>query len=189
MAFSLHVGVKECRWTDCKGQHFRRPVLRITWQPYSIKAYAQMNVLSKWVNNQPERGGVGGQDVQLQQILLSPVCSHQLLAPSSHCLYALGLLSVIKTQVLLLFCISFVLFCSCNPTLFLNGPKRLSSTCFDRVVHSTFKDNEMFKLKEPVKTGIEVFWRSTTTSSQLHGTDMDEPTNAGLKIQIQTIIG
>lgn len=75
---SIMCGGEHCRWTACKGQQFPRPIVRITWQPYSMKAYAQMNLLSKWVNNQWERRGVEGKDGQLQSILLSPACSHQL---------------------------------------------------------------------------------------------------------------
>lgn len=54
------------RWTACEGEHFRRPVLRITCQPYQMKAYAQMNLLSKLVNGSGTEGvgahGGGGRD-------------------------------------------------------------------------------------------------------------------------------
>lgn len=53
-------GWEECRWTACEGQQLRGPVSRITWQPYPMKAYAQMSLLGKWVNKRGRGGGGGG---------------------------------------------------------------------------------------------------------------------------------
>ena len=51
--------MSRCRWTACEGQQFRRPVSRITWQPYP-EASPRTNELVKQMSEQAREGGGGG---------------------------------------------------------------------------------------------------------------------------------
>ena len=160
---SLHVSVgvgvwgwEGCRWTACEGLQFRRPVLRITWQPYPMKAYAQMNLLSNWVNKRGRVEGwsCGGGVHTAAVAPARPACLSAYI--SHHCPLSLRLFLLpfpvaasfsqralrFRLYFSLSLSISLVRSCSRNPivllgnSLFLNWIGRLSSRCTNRVLSS-----------------------------------------------------
>lgn len=172
-------GWEGCRWTACEGQQFRGPVSRITWQPYPMKAYAQMNLLSKWVNQRGrvgERGVWGGAVHTAAAAPARPAClsayishhcpsssvSNSFLSPLSVTVSFSQRALSIRLYFSLSLPISLIHSRSCNAivslenSLFLNWIGRLSSRCFDRVLSSYA--HRQWTVKKTVKTDVELKW-------------------------------
>lgn len=172
-------GWEGCRWTACEGQQFRGPVLRITWQPCPIRGYAQMNLLSKWVNQAREGGGEWvflhmATAAPVRPVCLSARISHSRLSPLCHRLFTWSLLCCHPHGAL---CIALYFSLpppipalhslSCNTivllenSLFLSWIRRLCSQCFDGVLSSY--TGRQWIVKETVKTDWASAWNLNTS--------------------------